>query len=288
MPTSKSRTAAPSPISPPATATNSRASGGKRARSAAREGGASSLAFAEVLQNEQTADATKRKGERTRDRLLLAAVRALEARGYHALRVRDICEGASVSPAAFYQYFDNVREITVEVLSSFLRNSFTSARTTTGPRAPFESIYAANLVWVTSARANAGLVRCLLQLGDEVPEFKALHEQLNHEWFVLVTHGLQRRFPAARRDEPSLLLAVHALGGMMDEIARKVLVAREEHLQPIVEAVAPSDEALAEFLSVIWYRALFGSEPRGVRLRAGRDLLRLGRGAPRLRLPRGR
>lgn len=272
MSSAKSRT-------PPAT---------KRARGAARATVTPSLAYADVLEHEQGADATKRKGERTRDRLLLSAVRALETRGYHALRVRDICEEARVSPAAFYQYFDNVREITVEVLTSFLRSTFKMARTTTGPRAPFEAIYAANLAWVTSARANAGLVRCLLQLGDEVPEFKALHERLNHEWFVHVAHGLHRRFPAARRDEPAILLAVHALGAMMDEIARKVLVARDPHLQPVVEVIAPTDEALAEFLSVLWYRALFGSEPRGVRLRAGRDLLRLGRGAPRLRLPRPR
>ncbi len=272
MPSSKSRTT----------------SATKRARSGARTGNAHTLAYAHVLEHEQSAEPNKRKGERTRDRLLLSAVRALEERGYHALRVRDICDGAKVSPAAFYQYFQNVREITVEALTSFLRSTFKTSRTTGGPRAPFEAIYAANLAWVTSARANAGLVRCLLQLGDEVPEFKALHERLNHEWFVHVAHGLQRRFPSARRDEPSLLLAVHALGAMMDEIARKVLVARDPHLQPVIEAIAPTDEALAEFLSVVWYRALFGSEPRGVRLRAGRDLLRLGRGAPRLRLPRSK
>lgn len=241
----------------------------------------SPLAYAEVLQREQLSDSMKRKGERTRNRLLLAAVRALEARGYHALRVRDICDGARVSSAAFYQYFENVREITIEVLTSFLRSTFISQRTTGAPRAAFEAIYSANLAWVKSARANAGLVRCLLQLGDEVPEFKALHERLNHEWFLHVAHGMQRRIPAARRDEPSLLLAVHTLGAMMDEIARKVLVSRDEHLQPVVDAIAPSDEALAEFLSVIWYRALFGSEPRGIRSRAARDLLRLGKGAPR-------
>ncbi|MEO7964116.1 MAG: TetR/AcrR family transcriptional regulator [Gemmatimonadaceae bacterium] len=247
---------------------------------------APSLSFADILKGEQRDAGSKRKGERTRDRLLLAAVRALESRGYLALRVRDICDGARVSPAAFYQYFENCREITIEVLTRFLHSTFKSARSTGAPRPPFEAIYAGNLAWVTSARANAGLVRCLLQLGDEVPEFKALHEQLNHEWFLHVAHGLHRRFPNARREEPALLLTVHALGGMMDEIARKVLVAREEHLQPLVDAIAPTDEALAEFLSVIWFRALFGSEPTGTRMRASRDLLRLGRGAPNTRVSR--
>ncbi len=62
-------------------------------------------------------------------------------------------------------------------------------------------------------------------------------------------------------------------GGMMDELSRKILVAREAHLQPVVEAIAPTDEALAEFLSVLWYRALSGSEPRHVNHPASRALL---------------
>ncbi len=109
-----------------------------------------------------------------------------------------------------------------------------------------------------------------------MPEFKKLNARLNHEWFAYVTERLMRRFPKARVDEQTLLLAVYALGGMMDELSRKVLVAREEHLQPIIEAIAPTDEALAEFLAILWYRALFRFEPRRVRHGASRELLRFG------------
>jgi hypothetical protein len=119
-------------------------------------------------------------------------------------------------------------------------------------------------------------MHCLLQLGDQVPEFRALNERLNHEWFERVTERLLRRCDAPRVDHDVVLLAIYALGGMMDELSRKVLVAKEASLQPVVKATAPSDEALAEFMTVLWYRALFGAEPGPLRFTASKELLKLG------------
>jgi len=236
----------------------------------------SALPFAHTLRSRQREAGARRKGERTRDRLKVATVQVLEERGYLRLRVTDICRRARVSPAAFYLYFKNKEEVTVEVLSEFLHDTFKLGSSHGRSRSLFEAIYEANLAWVASVRANPGLMRCVLQLGDTVAEFKQLAERVNHEWFELVTRRLVARFPGAAVDERVLLLAVHALGGMMDEFSRKVLVAREERLQPMVEATVPSDEALAEFLSVLWYRALFAAEPDRVRYPASRALLALG------------
>lgn len=231
--------------------------------------------FAETLRRKQRESGTRRKGERTRDRLKIAALQALEDRGYLHLRVSDICRRARISAAAFYQYFRNKEQITVEVLTEFLHHNF---RISSGPapeRSFFESLRVANLTWITSVRANAGLMRCLLQLGDQVPEFKKLNQQLNFEWFAYVTDRLLKRFPRMRADRRAVLLAVYALGGMMDELSRKVLVAREDNLQSIIEAIAPGDDALAEFLSVLWYRALFAADPPGIQFDSSRQLLLL-------------
>jgi len=238
-------------------------------------GNAAVVPFAETLRRRQKEAGTRRKGERTRDRLKVAAVQVMEERGYLALRVADVCKRAKVSPAVFYLYFKNKQDITVQVLTEFVHDTFRQGATGTATRPLFESIYEANLRWITLVRANSGLMRCLLQLSDEVPEFKQLSEKTNHEWFVYVTQRLLSRFPKARVDQETLLLAVYALGGMMDELSRKVLVSREEHLQPLVESITPTDGALAEFLSVLWYRALFGTEPAAVRHATSQGLLNL-------------
>lgn len=143
-------------------------------------------------------------------------------------------------------------------------------------RALLEAIYEANLTWMASVRANAGLMRCLLQLGDQVPEFKQLNEQLNHEWFAHVTQRLIDRFPGATVDDNAVLLAVYALGGMMDELmpqgaggARGASAARcrEDHANRRGLGRIP--------LGAVVYRALFGSEPRRVNYPASRALLAL-------------
>jgi TetR/AcrR family transcriptional repressor of nem operon len=245
------------------------------ATATAAASGAAAAPFATTLRQRQKDAGVRRKGERTRDRLKVAAVQVLEERGYLALRVSDICKRARVSTAVFYLYFKNKEEITLEVLTEFVHETGRLVGVSGTERTLFESMCQANLQWASSVRANTGLMRCLLQLSDQVPEFKKLNEKLNHEWFVHVTQRLVSRFPNVRVDKDALLLAVYALGGMMDDISRKILVDRDEHLQQVIWSIAPTDEALAEFLAVLWYRALFGSDPPLVHHACSRELLSL-------------
>jgi TetR/AcrR family transcriptional regulator, transcriptional repressor for nem operon len=235
--------------------------------------------YGTLLRQQQRADGDKRKGERTRDTLILAAAKLLERDGYLTLRVRDICQRAHVTNGTFYLYFRNTEEIAVEVLTGFLRSIFlhTPPAAAGTPRPLFEALYHANLAWVTAARANAGLMRCMLQLNGHVPEFHALHERLSAEWFARVSASLMRRTKSSRTDESTLLLAVHVLGAMMDEVARKLFADGSPQLEALLADIAPSDEALAEFLSTLWYRALFGADPPRVKHRASRRLLRVGK-----------
>ena len=235
---------------------------------------AATFRFVDVLSERHQQAPERRKGERTRDRLKLAAVQALEQRGYLQLRVADICKKAKVAHSVFYIYFRNREEITVEVLSEFLAHTFELDEhpAESHSRTLFDALTAVNLRWIRAVRANAGLSRCLLQLADQVPEFKALTSRSNFDWFVGVADRLARRFPAAKVDRDALLLASFMLGGMMDHCLNKLLVAREEHLAELVGRVAPDDEALAEFLSTLWYRALFAVSPPQLRHQGSRAL----------------
>lgn len=248
------------------------------AQSPGPRGKAAPQHYADLLASVQVQNSGRRKGERTRDRLRLAAVQALEQRGYLQLRVADICKKAKVSPAVFYLYYPNKEAITVEVLSEFLRHTFGLDEVPAMPRqnrAPFESLVAKNLAWISGIRANAGLARCLLQLADQVPGFKQLVSQSNYQWSMLVTEKLIRRLPSVVVDRNALLLAVYAVSGMVDDICSKLLVSRDEHLVEIVGAVVPDDEALAEFISLLWYRALFGADPPQLRHDASKKMLAL-------------
>ena len=200
------------------------------------------------------------KGARTKDALKLGAIKVLDDVGYHAMRVSDICDAAGVALATFYLYFENKSDITLQVLSEYLEQGVDLLTTRDGARTPFEAIRAANLRWLQVTRANAGLSRCIMQLGDEEPGFRELTHSTNRAWYERIAASFARRFPGAVSADVALL-AAYCLGAMMDEMARKLVVYPDPALLDVAGRIAPDDEAMADFLTVLWYRALYGSAP---------------------------
>lgn len=217
--------------------------------------------YADHLQHEILHSPKPTKGARTKDQLKLAAIRVLDDVGYHAMRVSDICEAAEVGGATFYLYFKNKTAITLEVLSEF--SDYTNSLMSSSYAAPsaFESIRDGNIRWLRMVRANAGLMRCTLQLGDEEPTFSALVNEMNRRWYQRIAASVVRHFPAGAVSDDAALLAAYALGSMMDELIRKLLVYPDPSLAALVERFAPSDEALSDFLSVLWHQALYARVP---------------------------
>jgi hypothetical protein len=127
----------------------------------------------------------------------------------------------------------------------------------------YESILSTNLGWIRVARANAGLLSCLMQINDGEADFAEISHRVNYGWYRKVAKNLVERYGVAL-DPSKATLLVYALGGMMDEFARRYIIAGDPHLTATVEEVAPSDEALAQFLSIAWHRTLTGRDPEGV------------------------
>jgi hypothetical protein len=130
-----------------------------------------------------------------------------------------------------------------------------------GQPTAYAAIYQANLQWVSRARANAGLMRCLLDLSEDEPAFAALFARASHDWYRRIADSVVRRFPNAAPERSTIELVIYAAGGMIDELTRKLFAARAPDVVRLVGAVAPTDAALAELLSVLWYRALYGANP---------------------------
>jgi AcrR family transcriptional regulator len=181
--------------------------------------------------------------------------------GYRRMKVADVCQRAGVTPPVLYLYFENKVALTTDVLQQFLDEFITASSEGHGARTAYAAIYQANLRWVSRARVNAGLMRCLLDFSDDEPEFAALFARASHGWYRRIAESVVRRFPIARSEQPSIELVVTALGGMIDELSRKMFAARSPEVTRLVGRVAPTDAALAAFLSVLWYRALYGGDP---------------------------
>lgn len=223
--------------------------------------------FVEVLRQRFDALTGQRKGERTKARLKVAAAEALEAQGYRDMKVADICRRADVSAAVLYLYYHNKTSLVLDVLTEFLNEFFATAKT---PRAEslYDALRAANARWLRLARANAGLMKCLLDFSNEEPSFSRLYSVANHQWYQRSAEIWRARYADEGVDTRAMLLLAYTLGGMLDDIVRLLHINRDEHVVSVVAELGLDDDDLADFVSIIWYRALTGREPAGPRGRA--------------------
>jgi AcrR family transcriptional regulator len=202
----------------------------------------------------------KSKGQRTRNALLAAAAELLEKVGYRDLRVTDINERANVSNALFYTYFENKETISREVMTGFLQTLYEHDENEPKPKSTEESIYRANLYYVRRFAANPGLMRCLLQFGDEIKEFGSLWRESNRIWLQRVVSKLAREPELASLEVDAIWTMVTALGSMVDGMLRMVYIEADSATRLHAGNLPNDAEQFAIFLTRLWVRGLFGRD----------------------------
>ncbi len=213
------------------------------------------LSFIDHLEARLRDDPPKQKGQRTRERLKIATAKVLEQKGYHAMRVTDVTETAQVAEGSFYVYFKDKTEAALTVLTSLLEDFFPIHIDPPRERSAFESIQFANRRWLALCRANPGLVRCILQLGDQAPEFARLAQRTNSAWYLRVTASVLRHREGL--NDGAVMLMVQLLGAMMDEVVRKLIVYPDPDFVALTERLGTGDDQVADAASVIWLRVLY-------------------------------
>ncbi|MFH7041652.1 TetR/AcrR family transcriptional regulator [Paucibacter sp. JuS9] len=236
-------------------ATKTAAKPAPRARAVAKTGRAA--APAEDVPGAPGSESTNARAQRRRVLIKAAVSAVLERVGYRAMKVTDVAAEAGIATGLFYHYFPDLRTATCEVLSDFIDQL--SARVDALPRTAdrFEIVYRPTLLWAEAYEQHAGLMRCLFQVADEVPEFEALWFKTNDAWTRRIARSLVREFPdAGMSDRVSLSLA-YALGSMIDGLLNEIYVHRNPELRKLLKTPAHA----AELLSAIWYRAVYMQNP---------------------------
>jgi len=216
-----------------------------------------SLSYIDHLETALRDNPPKQKGDRTRDRLKIAAAKVLEQKGYHAMRVADITEAAGVAEGSFYFYFKDKTEASLTVLTDLLNNFFSLEAPRVGARSVYDAIRLTNRRWISVCRANAGLMRCILQLGDEVPQFSKLSQNANRVWYERVVEGIRRRRGAK---DANPMFAAYMLGGMMDELVRKLIIYPDPNLRDVLDELGADDDAVADAASLVWLRVFHADQ----------------------------
>jgi AcrR family transcriptional regulator len=197
------------------------------------------------------------KGERTRHRLKVAAARILESTGYQQMRVTDVCDEAKVGLGTFYVYFTDKTAISVEVLLEFAEEVYSQALRTAVGHDAFDALYLSNRFFVHAYQQNSGLLRSILQLDDTVPEFQERWRYLRQEWNKRIIASIIKRTGHPELDQDKLVQISFALAGMVFHFLYDLFVREEPDLKRVVHDL---DES-AELLSLLWYRAVYGTTP---------------------------
>src|SRR5205814_4416902 len=116
----------------------------------------------------------------------------------------------------------------------------------------YDAIFRANVKWILTCRANAGLMRCVLQVGDQQPEFSKLFQQINGAWYERVTTTVVRHRPGR---QPAMMFTL-LLGAMMDEIVRRLIVYPDPALYKVLKELKGGEELVAHASTLVWLRMM--------------------------------
>ena len=212
--------------------------------------------FADELRIALATGSFRTKGDRTRQRLRIAAAEVLETEGFQNLKVSDICASADVAQGTFYVYFRDKVEIAVEVLTGFTEALYKGIRDASRGKDDFDAIRSSNLYFIKVYSANRGLMRCQVQMLSQEPAFAAAWLPRHRDWQEGIAASIERRTMGQIAGAHALAAAM-ALEGMVFHHLYNALIIRNEILDDDGTAV----EEMAEMLSILWYRAVYARDP---------------------------
>ncbi len=202
-------------------------------------------------------EAPSARAQKRRGLIKQAVAAVLERTGYRAMKVTDVAAEAGIAVGLFYHYFPDLCAATCEVLTDLVDEL--SARLDELPKTEdrYLAVYRPTLLWAQTYEQHPGLMRCLVQVADEVPEFEALWLKTNDAWTRRIARSIARQFPSAALGERMSLSIAYALGSMIDGLLNEIYVHRNPELGKLLKTPAHS----AELLAAIWYRALYLENP---------------------------
>lgn len=203
----------------------------------------------------------QRRNKRVRTRLSLIAATAaqMEAVGYERLTIDAIVEDARLARGTFYLYFANRSEAAMAVRRAFNALMRSRRPRTRGTASRYQAILAVNRFYVACYRRNAPLLRGHEALMHDRPALSHSRDFLNHRWARVILRDILRSkgLPPGEANETRSILAARTAIAMADELLREAFVNDNPNLQ----AIAQDEDEIAEVLSILWYRALYGAHP---------------------------
>lgn len=209
------------------------------------------------------------KGERTKRRLMAAARQVLADKGYPTTRVEDITTEAGVAKGTFYLHFKDKNELLMSVMKEEFEEIEHEMLSSRSQDDPFLAILKPNIAYARKVFEKTGLYRAFVQFINIHPEALAQWSDGTLEWLSRLESAMDRRLGRGRTDEATRVMVTYAMSWMVDGVFLSILNLDHPRLREVVS----SPEQLAETLSVLWYRAVYGENPDPKQIERARPVL---------------
>lgn len=211
------------------------------------------------------------KGERTRQRLMDAAVRLLARDGYHDLKITEVSAEAGLSTGVFYIYFRDKNDLVIQIFRQ--RTAQNMEHVFAGPKEtePFLAILSANRRYIEGFADGGGLNRATSQIVDALPEARAIWREANAAIAERLAASIAKRSPKSRAHKEARLFVAHALQAMLDTLLLQLF----NYEIPELEAISGNPERLAQATAILWYRAIYACDPPRRLVPEAKDFLTL-------------
>ncbi|WP_028934128.1 TetR/AcrR family transcriptional regulator [Pseudonocardia spinosispora] len=135
---------------------------------------------------------TERKGD-VRERAILDTCEALLARkGYDAMTVGDVAQGAGITRGALYFYFGSKQEVVTALVARTVEHLWERSRSTAQADEPRQAIAAAMRRTVELWSAHGLVMRTAIDLSLTVPEIGELWDHTADLFISAITSVLER------------------------------------------------------------------------------------------------
>jgi AcrR family transcriptional regulator len=214
------------------------------------------------------------RGVAARARLKDAGRRVLDRLPYSQMRVADVTDEAGVASGLFYRYFPDLLSLAKELLSDLLLElqNQTVADFSEYEDPLFERVRRNHTNLIRNFLVTPGLMRAFDPVSDADPAFRRhVRSALQRHLEFLITG--RRRWMA--KDTPAVRAEILMLGHAATGLANQCLRARYFEQDRVLKAWDLQPDEMAEWLTVLFYRAVTGQEPKAEWLRHADRLSRL-------------
>jgi AcrR family transcriptional regulator len=211
------------------------------------------------------------RSERSQLKLLAAGARLLDRCSFQDLKIEDVSVDAGLAKGTFYVHFPSKEDFLRQ-----LARAYCGFELNTLPRRAKDlSRFAVGRLWISwyerTFAANAGILRCIVQMGANDDAMRQLWLSRNASVVQAMIAESMTGVDLSAEDMQSLLWTMRTVGGMLDQS-----LFDRYGLQTPSGLQDPNDiDALIEMHAVLAYRSLYGMEPPVEELEHSRPLLRL-------------